>query len=81
MSKADEMFKELGYMQSHDGNNNTEYYKYEDGLLANDTLIIIRFYMKDKEVWGNKAISMQELQAINEKVKELRMDIKIREER
>lgn len=71
MSKADEMFKELGYIQTHDGNDNTEFYKYETGFLQDDTLVLIRFYKKYKEIYKNGAISMQELQAINEKVKEL----------
>lgn len=71
MSKADGMFEKLGYKKYLDSNDNIEFYKYEDGLLRNDTLILIRFYAKHKKVWKNEEMSMEELQAINEKVKEL----------
>lgn len=68
---ADEMFAELGYKQNFDGNGNIEFYKYESSLCIDDTLYLIRFYAKDKEVCKNGIITMQELQAINKKVQEL----------
>lgn len=90
MSKADEMFKELGYEKEEDK------YRIAYYLKQNFThfIVIKKIYLykieKDicMEQWNitegikiSYNIGMQELQAINEKVKELRMDRKIREER
>ncbi|MCI8470376.1 MAG: hypothetical protein HFJ35_02630 [Clostridia bacterium] len=70
MSKADEMFKELGYKKNHTQLGDIEYYKDDDN--------VIYFYLAYKKF--NKSgeydgmcdyITMQELQVINEKVKEL----------
>ena len=74
MSKADEMFKELGYIKDI----NVDY-----GLIRynKDDKCFIRFMMDTEEIETNKIssdgsvwildINMSLLQAINEKVKEL----------
>ena len=71
MSKADEMFEFLGYYLDTENKNIL--------ILVNDNYEQIKFNKIDKEFY--KAyhdeycyITMQELQAINEKCKELRMD-------
>ena len=70
MSKADEMFEKLGYKKDFSNSDEViEYYKY-DGENEDD-LYVIRFYISSKRVWENSSITMQELQAIYEKVKEL----------
>ena len=76
-SKADEMFEELGYKKV------TEHPEFS---MLKKGMTVITFHKKDKliaintdtgeEIFGNTIygfteISMQELQAINEKVKEL----------
>lgn len=70
MSKADEMFNELRYNKSYTQLKDIEYYKDADN--------VIYFYVEYKKF--NKSgeydgmcdyITMQELQAINKKVKEL----------
>lgn len=72
MSKADEMFKELGYEKETEYDYEFIYRKYEKHIFK-----FIRFWKLDKEVIKQDedgrymGISMQELQAINEKVKEL----------
>lgn len=64
MSKADEMFDEMGYEKIH---NNRRRIVYKKGYLSQ-----IEFIMKYKWIdVGNMRISIEELQAINEKVKEL----------
>lgn len=70
MSKVDEMFYKLGYTQHIDGIGNIDFYKYETVLCKDDFCEIIRFYVDSQEVGVNKILSMQELQAINEKCKE-----------
>lgn len=82
MSKADEMFQKLGYKRlSKKYNKNMILYENENML--KDYKIIIYFSLTDKKIQFSPyyRYSMQELQAINEKVKELRVDRKIREER
>lgn len=72
MSKADEMFKELGYKRlSKKYNKNMILYENENML--KDYKIIIYFSLTDKKIQFSPyyRYSMQELQAINEKVKEL----------
>lgn len=73
MSKADRLFEKLGYIKVEDDKSFIEYRK-----IVNGDLFEIDFWKDDKTV--SKAyyrdmgyISMQELQSINEKVKELRM--------
>ena len=68
MSKADEMFEELGY----------EKFEVDDVYERNEQHIVfyspereVAIFKKDKEGLGIDFIDMQELQAINEKVKEL----------
>lgn len=64
MSKADEMFEKIGYEKFFENKDVIRY--------SNDNSIIIEFYNGakgfDKSIY---AINIQELQAINEKVKEL----------
>ena len=68
MSKADEMFEELGYEKQYEGT-------YKRG---NQTIVFyfdskeVAIYKKDENGIGIDFIDMQELQAINEKVKELK---------
>jgi len=75
MSKADEMFKELGYIeQKSDWAIKCKYVKVLEKTkycIAFDSFgrKVVVFGFKDREF--RKEISMQELQAINEKVKEL----------
>ena len=66
MSKADEMFEKLGYEKFYE---NSDTIRYSNG---NSIIIEFRNGLKafDKSNYG---ITMQELQAINAKVKELRM--------
>ena len=69
MSKADDMFKELGYGKFENGNF-IQFNKIKE-------LIAIEFLGDKKEIVKTKGydkhmtINMQELKAINEKVKEL----------
>lgn len=65
MSKADELFKSLGYKKN-----------FEDKYRANyentgyETIINFDKDIKEIRIWNN-GINTEELQAINEKVKEL----------
>lgn len=70
MSKADEMFKKLGYenIRNKVGNTFTVIYAKGDKRIAfftDKTIDCYNYYD------GSDYITMQELQAINEKVKEL----------
>lgn len=80
MSKADEMFEKLGYFKkiiteksSYKNNKEIRYSKYSNKCL-------IKFDLDFKQVLCeyigglSSSITMQELQAINEKVKELRLE-------
>ena len=75
MSKADEMFEKLGY-EMEVVNNGVEYYT---EIAGEDKEIdfIEDVDTKEKEIWIDDfhVITIQELQAINEKVKELRLGI------
>ena len=64
MSKADEMFDELFYSKIHD---NKRRILYKAGFSR------IEFNKNMKTIYVDN-INMEELQAINEKVKELRLD-------
>ena len=78
MSKADEMFKKLGYEKKEYSDGYVFYYQY-NGIQEQ---FGFEFSPMDKEIYpvchtkreNDEAIeiTMQELQAINEKVKELR---------
>ena len=84
MSKADEMFNKLGFTEIR---NEYNYFTYgtkggKNGYIRFDTeeKIVCAYH----SIYGGefiRGVTMQELQAINEKVKELRMDRKIREEK
>lgn len=69
MSKADEMFEKLNYIKSYDDEYKAIHYShryFEDEFV---------FYEDTRNIAANlDYISIQELQAINEKVKELRME-------
>lgn len=72
MSKVDEMFKELGYEKIEYGTGTIEYIKPFD--LKRDR--IIAFYLDKtisvfEEMANKDFFNIQELQAINEKVREL----------
>ena len=73
MSKADEMFEKLGYLKESD-----YYYRSKEDAVKHKQ---IRFMKQAKEfiveskLRFSYEITMQELQAINEKCKELRMDL------
>lgn len=69
MSKADEMFERLGYKKSLNKVGDTFGYKNTDNYLIvfYDTKEILKF----DENYDVEGINMQELQAINEKCKEL----------
>ena len=72
MSKADEMFEELGY-EIEVIANGTEYYKENE---EKEIDFIVTVDTEEKQIWIDDfhIITMQELQAINEKVKELRLE-------
>ena len=67
MSKADKIFEELGYIE-HYKNIDNEVYRTDSSHFLGKTII---FQYKDKRICLPQIINMQELQAINEKVKEL----------
>ena len=79
MSKADRLFEELGY-KKYESSKYSGYYQYD----KNDNTICILFIKNKKAVAlrydgsNAPAMTMKELQAINEKVKELRLDRKRR---
>lgn len=66
MSKADKMFEKLGY-EKEETNYSIRYIKF----IFKDLGHRIVFYKDDKSVNTYGKIDMQELQAINEKCKEL----------
>lgn len=67
MSKADEMFKEAGYSKKKETGFIVSYY-----VPGNWNRIY--FYKKIKKIDLTEKISVKALQAINLKVKELRLD-------
>ena len=70
MSKADEMFEKLGYKKSYIQLRDIKYYKDDDNVI---------YFRVNKKTFNKSGeydgmcdyITMQELQAINKKVKEL----------
>ena len=76
MSKADEMFEKLGYKKSV-GETTEVYMQSRNSKYIYFSKLIKRIKFDGAYTF----IDIQELQAINEKVKELRMDRKIREEK
>lgn len=73
MRTADEMFKELGYIEHF----NTEYAEVFRKDSTRSSRRQIAFNQKTKSIINENYISMKELQAINEKVKELGWNEKI----
>lgn len=63
MSKADEMFEELGYIK---------YYENEYEIQFKNSIWRIVFMKIPKQIIISNILTMQELQAMNEKCKELR---------
>ena len=76
MSKADEMFEKLGYQKHEDfiSNIGCFYCKEVSHYIYNNYPKIIFHYNIKKLTIQNDFLEMQELQAINQKVKELRLD-------
>lgn len=70
MNEADKMFEELRFEKSEIKNICIKYTKYN--LFSKE----IYFHLKQKKVGLDGVFTMQELQAINMKCKELRMDMK-----
>lgn len=72
MSKADEMMEKLGYIEHF----NTEYAEVFRTDSSHSFGHSIEFLTKSHKVFNTyNTINMQELQAINEKCKELRLDL------
>lgn len=69
MSKADEMFEKLGYIKTE--NKGEIRYEEENNALEETFHFKILFVKTLKVVGADHLLDMQELQAINEKVKEL----------
>lgn len=72
MSKADKMFEKLGYKKSYTQLKDIKFYKDDDNVIY--FKLDYKAFNKSGEYDGMcDYITMQELQAINEKVKELRV--------
>ena len=78
MSKADDMFKELGYEKEIE---NKDKVRYTTLINCKKDLFIIEIWKLDRVIWFSPTsvrysseIDFKELQAINEKVKELGWD-------
>ena len=77
MSKADNMFEELGYEKIRDNKSETLYKK--DKVTRSNFIdfdyetktVMCDYSDEDYEINGSLNFNMQELKAINEKVKEL----------
>ena len=72
--KADELFKELGYEKIRN-NKDFEVYRKNDYNIIDFERDDKRFYKSARYDTTSDGITMQELQAINKKCKELRLDI------
>lgn len=72
MSKADEMFKKMEYKKKYENDRKIEY-SYAKEIMGDWFEISIIFAKKSKLILleGQRGFCMQELQAINEKCKEL----------
>ena len=82
MSKADEMFEELGYEKIQDDKYWVDYKKRNHNISFNLTNKFIEATRLYGEEYIDKRLNIKELQAINEKVKELRLEqLDRREER
>lgn len=71
MSKADDMFKELGYKKHIDNEYEVEFYCYDIYFTFDKEDKTIQKRVELDNVFLAKPVTIQELQAINEKVKEL----------
>lgn len=72
MSKADEMFEKLGYKKEE---NNMGIKYIEKGRILGDSFNFEIFFAKTSKLIGcTGLVTIKELQAINKKVEELRMD-------
>lgn len=71
MSKADEMFEELGYDKIQDDKYWVDYKKRNENISLNLTNKFIEVTRKYRGGYIDKRINIKELQAINEKCKEL----------
>ena len=71
MSKADEMFKELGYTKIQDDKYWVDYQKRNENISFNLTHKFIETTRKYRNEYIDKRLNIKELQAINEKCKEL----------
>lgn len=71
---ADELFKELGYEKIRN-NKNFEVYRKNDYNIIDFEIDDKRFYKSAKYDTTSDGITMEELQAINKKVRELRLDV------
>ena len=69
MSKADDMFKKLGYELDYEDGMEIIYTRFEGHIVRIKQDII--FYKEDKIIKNDLGIDNKELQAINEKCKEL----------
>ena len=72
--KADELFKELGYEKIRN-NKDFEVYRKNDYNIIDFERNDKRFYKSARYDTTSDGITMQELQAINKKVRELRLDM------
>ena len=78
MSKADEMFEKIGYKKDIDNEYEIEYILPNDYYINfNKNFISIEKgqYNGEKNIYIARPLIKEELQAINEKCKELRMDL------
>ena len=82
MSKADEMLSTLGFMHIGETDNDILWilygheYKYEIDFMKKKKEVAFREVERETDtIVSNCGITIQELQAINEKVKELRLGI------
>ena len=72
--KADELFKELGYEKIRN-NKDFEVYRKNDYNIIDFERDDKRFYKSARYDTTSDGITMEELQAINKKVRELRLDV------
>lgn len=72
MSKADEMFEELGYENIIDNDNYIQY-EFEGIYMDNEIIFDLKgkTIKKEYSTGESQEINIQEIQAINEKCKEL----------
>jgi hypothetical protein len=69
MKSAKEMFEKLGYEREF--KNNVIYYFKKIRIPKRNIIYSINFIIDDKQIFINKNIEIEELQAINKQVEEL----------